>query len=409
MHIIVDDSKEGGGTLVIASRQDYWNFIRFTPYQTLSLDVLSAPWYHRMVIFSTLAHRVLKINGEAMTNLTERQKLILALVIHDHIETAQAVGSQHLVDRYGLEISSATVRNAMVDLTNAGYLRQPHTSAGRVPTEEGYRYFVRQLMGQTELPANTRRTITHQFYQAGPDVNRWMRLAASILAHQSQAASLVTAPRPEQVRFKHLELIATHGRQVLMVLVWSGGEVRQQVLSLAEPVSQDQLSVAASHINQACKGLDADGIAALKPPLDALEQDVLNLIRDDLTGMKRVLSGEVFRDGLTNVLSEPEFAESETARKALRVFEERSLLEDLLSRTVLSTGVEGVQVLIGGEGTWEELRDCSMVLARYGAPGLITGAIGVLGPIRMAYGRTVSTVRFVSGLLSDLVVELLTE
>jgi heat-inducible transcriptional repressor len=119
-----------------------------------------------------------------------------------------------------------------------------------------------------------------------------------------------------------------------------------------------------------------------------------------------VLGGEVYRDGLSNVLAEPEFAEAGAARRALRVFEERSLLEDLLTRTVLTDAVGDVQVLIGGEGTWEELRDCSMVLSRYGVPGLATGTLGVLGPIRMPYGRTISTVRFVSGLLSDLVEEM---
>ena len=128
-----------------------------------------------------------------MKDLTERQKLILALVIRDYIETAQPVGSIHLVEHWGLDFSSATVRNEMVALTELGYLRQPHTSAGREPTEEGYRYFVRQLMGNTELPAPTKRTIIHQFYQAGADVDHWMRLAASVLAHQAQAASLVTA------------------------------------------------------------------------------------------------------------------------------------------------------------------------------------------------------------------------
>jgi len=344
-----------------------------------------------------------------MSAITERQKLILALIIHTYVETAQPVGSKTLIERYKLESSSATIRNDMVELTEAGLLRQPHTSAGRVPTEEGYRYFVRQLMGQTELPVNTRRTITHQFYQAGRDVNRWMRLAASVLAHQSQGASLVTSPRPESARFKHLSLISTHGRQVLMVMVWSGGQVRQQMLTLAEPVSQEQLSTAASHINLLCEGLDADAISVLHGQFDALEQDVIKLIREELERMKQVVSGEVYRDGLTNVLAEPEFAESESARKALRVLEERSMLEDLLSRTVLTSGMDEVQVLIGGEGTWEDLRDCSMVLARYGAPGLVTGALGVLGPTRMAYGRTVSTVRFVSGLLSDLVIEMLAE
>ena len=344
-----------------------------------------------------------------MTGLSERQKLILALIVHDFVETAQPIGSNNLVERYHLDISSATVRNEMVDLTDAGYLRQPHTSAGRVPTEEAYRYFVRQLMGHTELPATTQRTITHQFYQAGRDVSRWMRLAASVLAHQSQAASLVTSPHPEQAHFKHLSLISTQGRQVLMVMVWSGGEVRQQMLTLAEPVSQEQLNSAASRITQHCQGLNADGMAALQGQFDALEQDLLKLVREDLERARQMVSGEVYRDGLTNVLAEPEFAESEPARKALRVLEERSLLEDLLSRTVLNSDVDDVQVLIGGEGTWQELRDCSVVLARYGAPGLVTGALAVLGPTRMAYGRSVSAVRFVSGLLSDLVIESLAE
>ncbi len=184
-----------------------------------------------------------------MTNLTERQKQILALVIRDYIETAQPTGSQRLVEAYGLHYSSATVRNEMMALTEMGYLRQPYTSAGRVPTEEGYRYFVRQLMGHTELSAQTQRTIIHQFYQAGSDVDRWMRLAASVLAQQSQAASLVTAPHPDQTTFKHVELIGTQGRQVLMVLVLAGGEVRQQMLALAEPVGQEHLSQAAQRLN----------------------------------------------------------------------------------------------------------------------------------------------------------------
>jgi heat-inducible transcriptional repressor len=119
-----------------------------------------------------------------------------------------------------------------------------------------------------------------------------------------------------------------------------------------------------------------------------------------------LLTGEVYRDGLTNMLSEPEFAEVGAARRALRVFEERSFLEELLNRTVMTTSVGGVQVIIGGEGTWEELRECTVILGRYGVPGLATGTLGVLGPIRMSYSRTISTVRFVAGLLSDLVEEI---
>lgn len=338
-----------------------------------------------------------------MSDLTERQKTILMLVIRDYIETAQPVGSKALVERYHLDLSSATVRNELSILDEFGYLRQPHTSAGRIPTEEGYRFFVSQMMHQAELPEAVQQTITHQFYQASPDVDQWMTLAASILAHQSQGVSVVTAPHTEQVRFKHVELISTQGRQVLMIMVMAGGEVSQQVLTLAEPVSQERLSLTAARLNSLLAGLAADAISNLPARSESLDQDILTLIGQDMRRASESVSGNIYTDGLTNVLSDPEFADSDDARRALRLFEERSILQDLLARSTTGSMVGGLQVLIGGEGGWEELRQCSMVLARYGVPGLATGMLGVLGPMRMSYARAIPTVRFVAGLLSDLV------
>lgn len=181
---------------------------------------------------------------------------------------------------------------------------------------EGFRYFVRQLMVHTELPQHVQRMIQHQFYQAGSDTEEWMRLAAAVLAKQSQAASLVTSPQPTTVIFKHLQLIATRGRQVLMVLVAATGEVHQQMLILAEPVSQDRLSQVATRFNDLCKGKNAAEIGHLPGTFDALEQDVLKLIQDVIRQTGRSLTGEVFRDGITNVLAEPEFAEMDVARRA---------------------------------------------------------------------------------------------
>lgn len=338
-----------------------------------------------------------------MTDLTERQKTILMLVIRDYIETAQPVSSKGLVERYHLDLSSATVRNELSALDEMGYLRQPHTSAGRVPTEEGYRFFVGQMMHKAELPEAVQHTITHQFYQARPDVEQWMTLAASILAHQSQGVSVVTAPHAEQALFKHVELISTQGRQVLMVMVMVGGEVSQQILTLAEPVSQERLSQTATRLNRLLAGQSVAAITALPPRSDALDQDILTLVEQDMRRATDSVSGTIYTDGLTKVLTEPEFAESDDARRALRLFEERSTLQDLLARTTTSSAVGGLQVLIGSEGGWEELRQCSMVLARYGVPGLATGMLGVLGPMRMSYAKAIPTVRFVAGLLSDLV------
>jgi len=339
-----------------------------------------------------------------MEGLTDRQETILALIIHDYVETGEAIGSKTLMERYSLGISTATIRNEMAALTHAGLLRQLHTSGGRSPSEEGYRYFVRALLTETELPSDEKRLISHQFYQARADVDQWVRLAASVLAQHSRAASLVTAPHTARAIFKHLELISTQGRQVLMVIVLQGGDVRQQMLTLAETFEQAQLSLTAEHITAACDGRDAEGVAAQGTPFDELGRELIRLIADVMTRTDAVSGGEIYHDGLANVLAHPEFVQSETARHALRLLEERSFLEEVLAKA-LSPGIGSVQVVIGGEGAWEELRDCSMVLARYGAAGYATGAVGVLGPTRMAYGRTISAVRYVAGLMSDLMVE----
>jgi len=340
-----------------------------------------------------------------MPNLTERQKSILMLVIRDYIETAQPVSSNALVLRYNLDLSSATVRNELAVLHDMGYLRQPHTSAGRVPTDDGYRFFVSQMMHQAELPEAVQHTIAHQFYQARPSINQWMTLAASILANQSRGVSVVTAPHAEQILFKHVELISTQGRQVLMVMVMVGGEVSQQILTLAEPVSQEQLSATTVRLNGLLTGLSINAISALPPRSNTLDQDILTIILQDMQRATESVSGNIYTDGLTNVLAEPEFTESDEARRALKIFEEHATLQDLLTQTSSGSTVGGLQVLIGGEGGWEELRQCSMVLARYGVPGFATGMLGVLGPMRMSYAKTIPTVRFVAGLLSDLVTD----
>jgi heat-inducible transcriptional repressor len=292
----------------------------------------------------------------------------------------------------------------MSALTEMGYLRQPHTSAGRVPAEEGYRVFVGQMVAhKAELPESVQNTISHQFFQARPDVDQWMTLAASVLANQSQGVSLVTAPHAETVRFKHVELISTQGRQVLMVMVMDGGEVKQQILTLAEPVSQSRLTQVAVRLNTLLAGLAVDAIAPLAARADALEQDIITLMLQDMKSASESVSGEIYTDGLTNVLGEPEFAETDEARWAMRLFEERTTLQGLLARAATHSSVGGLQVLIGGEGGWEELRQCSMVIARYGVPGMATGTLGVLGPMRMSYARTIPTVRYMAGLLSNLI------
>ena len=336
--------------------------------------------------------------------LTGRQKTLLALIIREHVDSTAEVSSKGLREKYALPLSAATIRNEMAALAERGMIRQPHTSAGRVPTEEGYRYFVQQLMGEVELPLAEQNTISHQFHQAGPEVSQWMPLAASVLSQHTRGAGLITVPHSNSAYFKHLELIATQGRQVLMVLVLTGGEVRQQILSLIESVLQEQLSETAARLNSTYAGLAADAIKIAATHLSTFDQEVSKLIVDLMKPVIAAQTGDIFFDGLSRVLAEPEFANTDAALNARRVIEEQAFLKEFLAK-VLSPTIGSVQVVIGGEGDWEELRDCSMVLARYGVNNIATGALGVLGPTRMSYGRAVSTVRYVAELMTDLMQE----
>src|SRR3990172_5031704 len=243
-----------------------------------------------------------------METLTPRQETILGLLIREYVETATPISSTGLVEKYNLGVSSATVRNEFAALTAAGFLRQPPTSAGRVPTEMGYRYFVQRMVGEADLPLTERNTISHQFYQMGGEVDQWMRLAASVLARHSRVASLVTSPHPERARVKRVELIATHGRQVLLVVVLNGGEVRQQMLMLAEPVPQEALAEAAAHINAMAAGLQAAEIEARLTQLAVLVVDVSRLVAVIMHCIDVVSYHEIYRDGLGNVLAQPEVA-----------------------------------------------------------------------------------------------------
>ncbi|HSM23883.1 MAG TPA: heat-inducible transcriptional repressor HrcA [Anaerolineaceae bacterium] len=342
-----------------------------------------------------------------MEELTDRQKILITLITHEHINSAVPIGSKMLVDRYKIGLSPATVRNEMSVLTDLGYLQQPHTSAGRVPTDKGYRFFVGRLVNEREIPLSTKRMITHQFFQMRSDVEQWVKLAGSILADQSKAASLITAPHPTLARLKHVEFISTRGRQILMILILVGGEIRQSIQELPDLTSQEKLSQIANQLIKKYQGFDAEKIKAQVDLNANLENDLLLWVINELERADSLISGELFLDGITNVMSEPEFTDTEEARKTLRFLEERSMLQDVIARSI-QNGEEGaIQVLIGGEGSWEDLKHCSIVLSKYGAPGVAFGTVGVLGPVRMPYDQTISAVRFMSGLLSDLVSETL--
>lgn len=337
--------------------------------------------------------------------LSPRQQLILKLVIREYIANAAPVGSKTLGERYDLGVSPATIRNELAALEEMGYLTHPHTSAGRMPTDQGYRYFVENLMDETELPPEERRMIAHQFHQSRHNLEQWLRLAAAVLARASRNAALVTVPQAPQARLRHIQLISTQGRLVLLIVVFQDGAVKQEMLTLAEPMAQETLNEVSNRLSALCYDMPPETIEARLATLPRFEKEILGIVLDIVKQASTRLSDQVYRDGLAEVLRQPEFANRPEATAILRVLEERAFLENVLAHT-LSPEVGDVQVIIGGEGRWNELRDCSLVLARYGVSDYATGALGVLGPTRLPYGRTVSTMRYVADLMSSLVSDL---
>jgi len=334
--------------------------------------------------------------------LTSRQETILELIIREFVATAEPVGSKRLVDAYDLGVSPATVRNEMKRLEQLGYLTHPHTSAGRVPTHQGYRYFVQHLLPETKLPSTVRRTIRHQFFQVQAEIDQWLQLSASVLARTAHSAAIATAPRVSHSHFKHLELISLQAYTVLLVLVLQGGAVRQQIMTLDEPKSQSELSQLSNRLNDLLADLTWIQIQRLESDPDPLAQRVIEMISNTLYHEDERMD-EVYHEGLMYMLRSPEFSDQASAQQVIEIFENPIILGPFLAET---RQLSGVQIILGGEAPYKNLPDVSLVLSRYGRPSYGTGVVGVVGPLRMPYAYTISAVSFISQLLTGLLSEL---
>ncbi len=337
------------------------------------------------------------------SELTERQQKILRLIVQKYIQNAAPVSSKAIAEDFNLGVSSATVRNEMGVLEDLGYLVQPYTSAGRTPTEAGYRYFVEKLMEQVDLTNEEQRMISHQFHQARLELDQWLRLSAAVLAHTAHNASLVTAPKSVQCHLKHIELISVRDELALLILVFQEGALKQQILNFDRPVGQDELAPLARQFTDLWQGLSAAEIAATAEPVSEIGSEVAQVVVEIMNRIDARRSSDTYRDGLLNVFNQPEFREREGIQQIIRALEERQFVEQIVDEA-LQHG--GVQIIIGGEGKWKELSDVGIVLTRYGAGDDITGVMGVLGPVRMPYERTVSVVRYMSQLMSDFVTDM---
>ena len=345
----------------------------------------------------------MNLDETILPELTRRQEDILSCIVRAYTDSPEPISSKYLVENFNLSISSATIRNEMAVLEELGYIAAPHTSAGRVPTENGYRYFVKRLITSGEITSIEKTHISDRLKTIPLATEQWLLLVATTLSRTAHVAALVTPPVAEMSRFKHMELIAIQGRLVLMVLVLQDGAVHQQMLTLAEPVPQVKLSETAERINTLCMDLSGKEVRVRAVQMQLLDREIAELVADLMDKADTNQVRLVYRNGLSEVLGM--FQNSEGAQQAVRVFEERAFL-NLILNDVLTPLVNNVQVVIGGNGRWEELSYLSMVLSRYGIAGQVSGAVGVLGPTRIDYGRAISAVSYISGVMTDMLTDM---
>ena len=335
-----------------------------------------------------------------------RSQAILRAVIEEYVSTATPVGSLALVERYGLGVSSATVRNILAELEMGGLLTHPYTSAGRIPTDEGYRWYVESIIDSALMPELEQLMIRHQFGQVEYASEHWFRLAASTIASVTRAAGLATAAKPVTAHVRRIDLVAISDRLASLVVVLREGALKQVLVTLEDGFDQVALTEVAAHLNDLVDGRTAGEIARAIAGIgdDHPRADLIGRVGERIVRLLREYDAdtveEVFSDGLLNVMGAPEFAQSDKLRRVFSALENRVYMGELVE-AVAATG--RVRVYIGQENAPADMREVALVLAPYGRPGRGIGVVGVLGPTRMAYSQAIGTVRFVSGLMNELV------
>jgi heat-inducible transcriptional repressor len=334
--------------------------------------------------------------------LTSRSEIILKSIIARYIDSAIPVSSQTLVQDYALGVSSATVRNEMAYLEQEGYIIRTHTSAGSIPSDKGYRYYVSSL-DQVAMPVSEQRMITHLFHQVEGKMDEWLSLAAVIIARLSRNTAVITVPKPADCLFRHLELVSVQDYTALLVLVLRDARIKQQLLTLENAATQEELAALANKINQACSGLTSSQIKEKDLKSTPFEGLISGYIVKIMQTEDEQGYNQSYLEGLHFLLNQPEFAHNQRILAILELLEHRGMLNKILPEEPDS---QEMRIIIGTENKAEVAQDCSLVISRYGLPHEASGTILVVGPTRMAYPRVISTVSFLAALLSGLVGEL---
>ncbi|WP_425446123.1 heat-inducible transcriptional repressor HrcA [Dethiothermospora halolimnae] len=338
--------------------------------------------------------------------LDDRKLKVLQAVIHSYITSAEPIGSRTVSKKYNLGVSSATIRNEMSDLEDLGFLLQPYTSAGRIPSDKAYRLYVDNLMKSSEIVLKKRKDIKKDLLTEINEVDKVLQNAAKILSKVTNYTSLAIAPQVKQSKLKRIELIPIDDFRVLVVIVNESDVVKNTMLRVEENLSENQLTRISKYLNQKLKG----------KPIESLYKEVESGLIKEMYNYKRTIESliplvnqsldnikkeTIYSEGVTNIFNFPEYNNISKAKSFISFIENKSSLLDIL----LNDGFDDIQIKIGKENCYDEIKECSLITATYRVNGKTIGKIGVIGPTRMEYSKVISTVKSIAMDLGDIITD----
>jgi heat-inducible transcriptional repressor len=347
--------------------------------------------------------------------LDARGQIVLSAIIKEHLVTGEPVGSKTIAERFAGAAgwSSATIRNVMGELEDAGLVEQPHTSAGRVPTDKGYRYYVDHLLDDARLSRSDIASIERVLGKTrneteGASANRLLENVSHLLSTLSENVGIVVSPSFVENGLQHIEFVRLAKDRILVILVFSSSIVQHKVIHVDEPFGQDELERTARYLNAEFRGkslrmIRAEILQRMREEealYDRLLQNAMLLCERSLEGEEET-SGDVYVDGASNIITKPDFADTERLRALFRTLEEKSRLVKILNQCIAREAALGaVHIVIGREHTNSSLQNCALIAAPYriGA-GNVVGRLSVVGPMRIEYARVVAVVNYIARLV----------
>lgn len=335
--------------------------------------------------------------------LNDRKITILQAIIHDYIQTAEPVGSRTLSKKYDLGISPATIRNEMSDLEELGFLKQPHTSAGRVPSDKAYRLYVDDLMEIKRITDYHRQQMKSDLLKKFGEVEQLLQYSSKIISQLTNYTSVVLAPHIKENRIKHIQLVPIDNESILAVMVTDMGIIKNPILRVNGRIDSYTLDRISNIINSKIQGktikeVESDIVKSIKFEINDFAELVEDIFPGIMSGLESDDGFELFMSGATNIFNFPEYNDLLKAKAFLKMLEEKQILSSLIT----SSNDSGLTISIGSENTCEEAKECSLVTATYKIDGNVIGWLSVIGPTRMDYSNVAGVMLQVSQYINDL-------